>query len=109
MDQMHRLLTLGVNETTPLLPHLHALRVSGTISFDIQIFVDMVESRWTLAHTQSPPVQRLDEVHLCRFLHTENFDEPDEDEVDRITVLSALDVYRAQGLDVMLGTKVQEL
>ncbi|KAK0194778.1 hypothetical protein F5146DRAFT_1219670 [Armillaria mellea] len=109
MDQMHRLLTLGVNGTTPLLPHLHALRVSGTISFDIQIFVDMVESRWTLAHAQSPPVQRLDEVNLCRFLHTENFDEPDEDEVERITVLSALDVYRAQGLDVTLGTKVQEL
>ncbi|PBK73235.1 hypothetical protein ARMSODRAFT_1081473 [Armillaria solidipes] len=107
-DQMHRLLTLGVNGTTPLVPRLHALRVSGTMSFDMQIFVDMVESRWTLTHAQSPPVQRLDEVNLCRFLHTENLDEPDEDEVERITVLSALDVYRAQGMDVTLGTKVQE-
>ncbi|KAK0184176.1 hypothetical protein F5146DRAFT_1076260 [Armillaria mellea] len=56
----------------------------------------------------SPPVRCLHEINLCRFLDWENSDEPDEDEVDRITVLSALDVYRAQGLDVTLGTKVQE-
>ncbi len=107
-DQLHRLLTLGVNGTTPLVPRLHALRISGTMSFDMQVFVDMVESRWTFAHAQSPPVRRLDEVNLCRFLHTESLEEPDEDEVERITVLSALDVYRVQGMDVTLGTKVQE-
>ncbi|PBK94180.1 hypothetical protein ARMGADRAFT_88125 [Armillaria gallica] len=107
-DQLHRLLTLGVNGTIPLVPRLHALRISGTMSFDMQIFVDMVESRWTLAHAQSPPVRRLGEVNLCRFLGTESSDEPDEDEVEWITVLSALDVYRAQGMEVTLGTKVQE-
>ncbi len=53
------------------------------MSFNVQVFVDMVESRWTLAHAQSPPVRRLGEVNLCRFLDTENSDEPDEDEVER--------------------------
>ncbi|KAK0459888.1 hypothetical protein IW261DRAFT_1536852 [Armillaria novae-zelandiae] len=100
-------LTLRVDGTTPLVPRLHTLHISGVMSFNVQIFVDMVESRWTLAHAQSPPVRRLHEVNLCRFLDTENSDRPDEDEVERITVLSALDVYRAQGLDVTLDTKVQ--
>ncbi len=102
-------LTLRVDGTTPLVPRLHTLHISGAMSFNVQVFVDMVDSRWTLAHAQSPPVRRLGEVNLCRFLDTENFDEPDEDEVERITVLSALDIYRAQGMDVTLGTKVQEL
>ncbi len=101
-------LTLRVDGTTPLVPCLHTLHISGAMSFNVQVFVDMVESRWTLAHAQSPPVRRLGEVNLCRFLDTENSDEPDEDEVERITVLSALDVYRAQGMDVTLDTKVQE-
>ncbi|KAK0505425.1 hypothetical protein EDD18DRAFT_1129417 [Armillaria luteobubalina] len=101
-------LTLRVDGTTPLVPRLHTLHISGVMSFYMQVFVDMVESRWMLAHAQSPPVQRLREVNLCRFLDMENSDEPDEDEVERITVLSALDVYRTQGLDVMFGTKVQE-
>ncbi|SJL15134.1 uncharacterized protein ARMOST_18619 [Armillaria ostoyae] len=101
-------LTLRVDGTTPLLPRLHTLHISGAMSFNVQIFVDMVESRWTLAHAQSPPVRRLGEVNLCRFLDSDDSDEPDEDEVERITVLLALDVYRAQGMDVTLGTKVQE-
>ncbi|SJL15136.1 uncharacterized protein ARMOST_18621 [Armillaria ostoyae] len=108
-DQTLLQLTLRVDGTTPLVPRLHILHISGAMSFNVQIFVDMVESRWTLAHAQSPPVRRIKEVNLCRFLHTENLDEPDEDEVERITVLSALNVYRAQGMDVTLGTKVQEL
>ncbi|PBK73234.1 hypothetical protein ARMSODRAFT_1062784 [Armillaria solidipes] len=101
-------LTLRVDGTTPLLPRLHTLHISGAMSFNVQVFVDMVESRWTLSHAQSPPVRRLGEVNLCRFLDSEDSDEPDEDEVERITVLSALDVCRAQGMDVTLGTKVQE-
>ncbi|KAK0207228.1 hypothetical protein IW262DRAFT_667649 [Armillaria fumosa] len=80
-------LTLRVDGTAPLVRRLHTLHISGAMSFNVQVFVDMVESRWTLAHAQSPPVQRLHEV-------------------ERITVLSALDVYRAQGLDVTLDTKV---
>ncbi|KAK0448492.1 hypothetical protein EV421DRAFT_2032695 [Armillaria borealis] len=101
-------LTLKVDGTTPLVPRLHTLHISGVMLFNVQIFVDMVESRWTLAHAQSPPVRRLGEVKLCRFLDSEDSDEPDEDEVERITVLSTLDVCREQGMDVTLGTKVQE-
>ncbi|KAK0431423.1 hypothetical protein EV421DRAFT_2041284 [Armillaria borealis] len=101
-------LTLKVDGTTPLVSRLHTLHISGVMSFNVQIFVDMVESRWTLAHAQSPPVRRLGEVNLCRFLDSEDSDEPDEDEVERITVLSTLDVCREQGMDVTLGTKVQE-
>ncbi|KAK0462351.1 uncharacterized protein EV420DRAFT_1734549 [Desarmillaria tabescens] len=92
-DEILLQLTLRVDGTTPLVPRLHTLHISGPMTFNMQTFVDMVESRWTLAHAQSPPVQRLDEVNLCRFLETE--DEPDEDEVERITILSALDVEAA--------------
>ncbi|PBK94179.1 hypothetical protein ARMGADRAFT_1078893 [Armillaria gallica] len=74
-------LTLKVDGTTPLVPRLHTLHISGVMWFKVQVFVDMVESRWTLAHAQSPPVRRLGEVNLCRFLGTESSDEPDEDEV----------------------------
>ncbi len=74
------------------------------MSFSMQTFVDMVESRWILAHAQSPPVRRLEEVNLCRFHRAE--DEKGEEEVERITVLSTLDIYEAQGLNAMLTTTV---
>ncbi|KAK0448491.1 hypothetical protein EV421DRAFT_1900208 [Armillaria borealis] len=83
-------LTLKVDGTAPLVPRLHILHISDRMSFDMQTFVDMVESRWTLAHVQSPPLRRLSEVNLCRFIDAENSDEPDEDEVERITVLRLL-------------------
>ncbi|KAK0213420.1 hypothetical protein DFS33DRAFT_124331 [Desarmillaria ectypa] len=98
-------LTLRVDGTTPLVPHPRTLHISGAMSFTMQTFVDMVESRWTLANAQSPPIRHLDEVNLCLFLETD--DEPDEDEVERITILSALDVYKTQGMNVMLSTKVR--
>ncbi|KAK0462355.1 uncharacterized protein EV420DRAFT_1182622 [Desarmillaria tabescens] len=97
-------LTLKVDGTEPLIPRLHTLHISGPMLFSMQIFVNMVESRWTLAHVQSPSVRRLDEVNLCRFLKTG--DEPDGDEVERITTLSVLDVYKTQGMDLTLTTKV---
>ncbi len=46
----------------------------------------------------------LEEVNLCRFHRAE--DEKGEEEVERITVLSTLDIYEAQGLNAMLTTTV---
>ncbi|SJL15132.1 uncharacterized protein ARMOST_18617 [Armillaria ostoyae] len=103
-DQTLLQLTLSADGALCVVPRLHTLHLSGNMSFSMQIFVDMVESRWILSHVQSPPVRRLSEVNLCRFHRAE--DEKDEDEVERITVLSALDVYKTQGLNVTLTATV---
>ncbi|KAK0240974.1 hypothetical protein EDD85DRAFT_1019896 [Armillaria nabsnona] len=100
-------LTLKVDGSTPLVPRLHMLHISGKMSFDMQTFVDMVESRWTLAHVQSPPLWRLSEINLCRFIDADDGKDEVEGEVERVTVLSALDVYKEQGMNVTLSTKVQ--
>ncbi|KAK0475423.1 hypothetical protein IW261DRAFT_477925 [Armillaria novae-zelandiae] len=97
-DQALLLLTLGVDGVVPVVPRLHTFHLSGNTSFSMQTFVDMVESRWILADVQSPPARRLGEVNLCQFLRAE--DEADEDKVERISVLSALDVYKVQGLNI---------
>ncbi|KAK0194779.1 hypothetical protein F5146DRAFT_1219671 [Armillaria mellea] len=106
-DKTLLLLTLGVDGVLPAVPRLHTFHLSGNMSFGMQRVFDMVESRWILATTQSPPVRRLGEVNLCRFLRAE--DEPDEDEVESISVLSALDIYKAQGLNVTLTTTVRKV
>ncbi|PBK58288.1 hypothetical protein ARMSODRAFT_983969 [Armillaria solidipes] len=100
-------LTLKVDGTAPLVPRLHILHISGKISFDMRTFVNMVESRWTLAHVQTPPLRRLSEVNLCRFIDADDGQDEAKDEVEHITVLSALEVYKEQGMNVTLGTKVQ--
>ncbi|PBK94181.1 hypothetical protein ARMGADRAFT_1078895 [Armillaria gallica] len=103
-DQILLQLTLSADGAIPVVPCLHTLHLSGNMSFSMQTFVDMVESRWILAHAQSPPVRRLEEVNLCRFHRAK--DEKGEQGVEHITVLSTLDVYKAQGLNVMLTTTV---
>ncbi|PBK95141.1 hypothetical protein ARMGADRAFT_1163791 [Armillaria gallica] len=74
-------LTLKVDSTAPLVPHLRILYISGKMSFDMQAFVDMVESRWTLTHVQTPPLRRLSEVNLCRFIDVNDGQYEDEYEV----------------------------
>ncbi|KAK0188805.1 hypothetical protein F5146DRAFT_1056744 [Armillaria mellea] len=77
-----------------LVPHLHTLHLSGQLDFQAEVFVGMVESRWT-CHPQ-----HLKSVNICEFV-----DGRREREKEKANVLafSRLDVL--EGLDVTVSTQ----
>ncbi len=93
-----------------LVPHLHTLHISDYIyTFHGEIYVQMVESRWT-CHPR-----HLKSVNLCRFQVNEFQimtketaiiqDERAIMEEESILALSRLDALRSEGLDVVLSTR----
>ncbi|KAK0431417.1 hypothetical protein EV421DRAFT_1911897 [Armillaria borealis] len=95
-------LTLKLDGTTVLVPSLKVLHIGGNIVFDIGIFVNMVEARWNLPPLNFTSMQRLMEVHVYRLLEVNG---RDSDGTNIDTALSALDVYKAEGLNAMFSTE----
>ncbi|KAK0240984.1 hypothetical protein EDD85DRAFT_386222 [Armillaria nabsnona] len=95
-------LTLKLDGTRILAPRLQTLHLGGSVVFDINVFVNMVVSRWNLASLRIPDgVQRLVEVNLCQLIP---IDGP-SDEINAVTALSALDAYMEEGLRVTFSTE----
>ncbi|KAK0470113.1 uncharacterized protein EV420DRAFT_1634538 [Desarmillaria tabescens] len=70
-------------------PRLRTLHLSGELDFSTGSFVEMVESRWTLAEN------RLQRIDLCLFSANA---EPNVEEATRLESLSVLHRHRAQGM-----------
>ncbi|KAK0483993.1 hypothetical protein IW261DRAFT_1561772 [Armillaria novae-zelandiae] len=81
------------NANNVLLPRLHTLHVSGEMQFDTNLFVEMVESRWTC---ELPSFQRLRTIKLCRVSGPN--EEKGNGELGRTSILSKLEKYRTEGL-----------
>ncbi|KAK0432857.1 hypothetical protein EV421DRAFT_1453386 [Armillaria borealis] len=79
-----------------LVPHLHTLHLSGQLDFQVELYVAMVESRWT-CHPR-----HLKSVEVCRFVDRRR--EREEKEAN-ILALSRLDVLVSEGLDVTVSTQ----
>ncbi len=79
-----------------LVPLLHTLHLSGQLDFQVEIYVGMVESRWT-CHPW-----HLKSVDICRFVDRRT--ERGEEEAN-ILALSRLDVLVSEGLDVTVSTQ----
>ncbi|PBK60456.1 hypothetical protein ARMSODRAFT_966045 [Armillaria solidipes] len=79
-----------------LVPHLHTLHLSGQLDFQVELYVGMVESRWT-CHPR-----HLKSVDICRFVDRRT--ERGEEEAN-ILALSRLDVLVSEGLDVTVSTQ----
>ncbi|KAK0207236.1 hypothetical protein IW262DRAFT_1421072 [Armillaria fumosa] len=95
-------LTPKLDGTRILVPRLQTLHLGGSIVFDINAFVNMVVSRWTLASLRIPyGVQRLMDVNLCQLVP---IDGP-SDEINATTALSILDAYIKEGLRVIFSTE----
>ncbi|KAK0457663.1 uncharacterized protein EV420DRAFT_471675 [Desarmillaria tabescens] len=80
-----------------LIPHLHTLHLSGYLAFQMEVYVQMVESRWTChpCHLKS--------VNICRFVNRRNLNRREEDA--KILALSRLDALRPEGLEVAMSTQ----
>ncbi|SJL15145.1 uncharacterized protein ARMOST_18630 [Armillaria ostoyae] len=95
-------LTPKLDGTRILAPRLQMLHLGGSVVFDINVFVNMVVSRWNLASLRIPyGVQRLVEVNLCQLVP---IDGP-SDEINTVTALSTLDAYMEEGLRVTFSTE----
>ncbi|KAK0429727.1 hypothetical protein EV421DRAFT_1946429 [Armillaria borealis] len=79
-----------------LVPHLHTLHLSGQLDFQVELYVGMVESRWT-CHPR-----HLKSVDICRFVDRRT--ERGEEEAN-ILALSKLDVLVSEGLDATVSTQ----
>ncbi|KAK0240983.1 hypothetical protein EDD85DRAFT_386168 [Armillaria nabsnona] len=95
-------LTPKLDGTTVLVPRLKVLHIGGNIVFDIGIFVDMVEARWNIPPLNLTSMQRLKEVHVYRLLEVNGWD---SDGTNTETAFSALDVYKAEGLNAVFSTE----
>ncbi|KAK0218074.1 hypothetical protein IW262DRAFT_1114138 [Armillaria fumosa] len=84
------------SEVPALVPHLHTLHLSGYLDFQMRVYVQMVESRWT-CHPR-----HIKSINICRFLHIYTNARLEE---ARILALSALDTLRSEGLDVAISTQ----
>ncbi|KAK0202924.1 hypothetical protein DFS33DRAFT_1275917 [Desarmillaria ectypa] len=80
------------SQVPALVPDLHTLHLSGHLDFQMEVYVRMVESRWTChpCHLKS--------VNICRFVGRWSFNSREEEA--KILALSRLDVLRSEGLDV---------
>ncbi|KAK0431416.1 hypothetical protein EV421DRAFT_1853789 [Armillaria borealis] len=95
-------LTPKLDGTRILAPRLQTLHLGGSVVFDINVFVNMVVSRWNLASPRIPyGVQRLVEVNLCQLVP---IDGP-SDETNAVTALSTLDAYMEEGLRVTFSNE----
>ncbi|KAK0431430.1 hypothetical protein EV421DRAFT_2016682 [Armillaria borealis] len=86
-----------------LVPRLRTLHLSGALPLHMHTFRDMLKSRWTVADICSPPVRRLAEVKLCRFISA-----ADEQRLAPIIRSSAnsLRIDSNQGLEVTLESSL---
>ncbi|KAK0432850.1 hypothetical protein EV421DRAFT_2023763 [Armillaria borealis] len=90
-DLARRADTESGSRVPAFVPHLHTLHLSGQLNFQVEVFVGMVESRWT-CHPR-----HLRSVEVCRFVDRRR--EREEEEAN-ILALSRLDVLVSEGLDV---------
>ncbi|KAK0488799.1 hypothetical protein IW261DRAFT_373213 [Armillaria novae-zelandiae] len=96
-DLARRVDTESGSPVLALVPHLHTLHLSGHLSFQVQLYVRMVESRWT-CHPQ-----HLKSVEVCRFVGRER----DREEEEAYTLaFSWLDVLVSEGLNVGVSTQI---
>ncbi|PBK92870.1 hypothetical protein ARMGADRAFT_139812 [Armillaria gallica] len=78
-----------------LLPRLHTLHISGEMRFDVNLLVEMVESRWTC---KVPSFRRLRTIVLRRSLDIEG--DREEEELARALAFSKLEEYCTEGLEL---------
>ncbi len=95
-DLARRVDTESGSPVPALVPHLHTLHLSGQLDFQVELYVGMVESRWT-CHPRY-----LKSVDICRFVDRRR--EREQEEVN-ILALSRLDVLVSEGLDVTVSTQ----
>ncbi|KAK0497165.1 hypothetical protein EDD18DRAFT_1462010 [Armillaria luteobubalina] len=81
-----------------VVPHLHTLHLSGYLVPQVEVYVQMVESRWT-CHPR-----HLKSVNICQFVY--NWSWNDTAEGARILALSRLDVLRSEGVDVDMSMRL---
>ncbi|SJL03564.1 uncharacterized protein ARMOST_06921 [Armillaria ostoyae] len=82
-----------------LVPRLHTLHLSGHLDFQVELYVGMVESRWT-CHPR-----HLKSVNICRFMDRRR--EREEEEAD-VLALSRLDVLVSEGLNATSSNMSQD-
>ncbi|KAK0429717.1 hypothetical protein EV421DRAFT_517018 [Armillaria borealis] len=95
-DLARRVDTESRSPVPALVPHLHTLQLSGQLDFQVELYVGMVESRWT-CHPH-----HLKSVDICRFM---GWRREREEEEANILALSRLDVLVSEGLDVTVSTQ----
>ncbi|KAK0497177.1 hypothetical protein EDD18DRAFT_1160997 [Armillaria luteobubalina] len=84
------------SQVPALVPHLHTLHLGGYLDFQMEVYVQMVESRWTCRPWY------LKSVNIRRFLKYSSNPKLEE---ARILALSRLDTLRSEGLDVVMSTQ----
>ncbi|PBK99270.1 hypothetical protein ARMGADRAFT_1007848 [Armillaria gallica] len=87
------------SQVPALVPHLHTLHLGGYVECQMEVYVQMVESRWT-CHPR-----HLKSVNICRFLNRQGLNQRAEDA--RILALSRLETLRSEGLDVAMSTQLK--
>ncbi|PBK95150.1 hypothetical protein ARMGADRAFT_1077913 [Armillaria gallica] len=104
-DQVFFDLTLKPDKLA-LVPRLHTLHLSGALLLHMHTFRDMLKSCRTVADICSPPVRRLAEVKLCRFIRA-----ADEQRLAPIIRRSAnsLRIYSNQDLEVTVNYRVVKM
>ncbi|KAK0457662.1 uncharacterized protein EV420DRAFT_1546754 [Desarmillaria tabescens] len=83
------------SQVPALVPHLHTLHLSGHLSFQVEVYVQTVEFRWT-CHPR-----HLRAVEICRYVDRQS----EREEEAKILALSRLDVLWDEGLDVAMSTQ----
>ncbi|KAK0196814.1 hypothetical protein F5146DRAFT_1013029 [Armillaria mellea] len=78
-----------------LLPRLRILHISGEMQFDANLFVEMMESRWTC---KLPSLQRLRTIKLCRVFDSNK--DREVWEIGRALAWSKLEKYSTEGLEL---------
>ncbi|PBK99276.1 hypothetical protein ARMGADRAFT_496768 [Armillaria gallica] len=81
-----------------VVPHLHTLHISDYLTFHGEVYVQMVESRWT-CHPR-----HLKSVNLCQFLGIMTNEGADREAASTLA-LSRLYALRSEGLDVVVSTR----
>ncbi|KAK0238733.1 hypothetical protein EDD85DRAFT_827939 [Armillaria nabsnona] len=95
-DLARRVDTESGSPVPALVPQLHTLHLSGQLDFQVELYVGMVESRWT-CHPR-----HLKSVDICRHV---DWRRGREEEEANILALSRLDVLVSEGLDVTVSTQ----
>ncbi|KAK0218070.1 hypothetical protein IW262DRAFT_1114754 [Armillaria fumosa] len=86
--------TASDSQIPALVPHLHTLHFSGCLNFEEEVYVQMIESRWT-CHPR-----HLQSVDLLNYVW--EYDGGLEEA--GILALSRLDALRSEGLNVVMRT-----
>ncbi|KAK0457652.1 uncharacterized protein EV420DRAFT_471476 [Desarmillaria tabescens] len=96
LNDLTRRVDTGSGSHVPMLvPHLHTLHLSGYFSFQVELYVQMVEFRWMCRP------RHLKSVTICRFFRS--WDVNYREEEVKLLVFSRLDVLQSEGLDVTMS------